>query len=92
MLGVELKKRIDQDVGCYSMIRILSETSFRSPAQIANCQALRQAEAEFYLWANGSQFPFAQLLTDMEVSSVSKCCDKVVGTGRARGPSAESFH
>jgi hypothetical protein len=34
---------------------------------LSHVQALRQAELEFYIWANQSYLPFAQLVTDLGV-------------------------
>ena len=37
---------------------------------IVQAQAIRQGEVEFYIWANASYFPFAQVVTDMWVSQL----------------------
>lgn len=34
-------------------------------------KGLRQAEAEFYLWAGCSMFPFVQIITDMQVGGAA---------------------
>ena len=33
-------------------------------------QGIRQAECEFYLWGHYSQFPFVQVITDMQTGGV----------------------
>ena len=47
-------------------------------------QGIRQAECEYYLWAHYSDFPFIQLITDMQRGGVVFFSTGVVGKSPVR--------